>query len=383
MNKKALKKVLVDAGVQLVLWEGFLFSGAITSLLLTYYYSIYFCFLSILFILYLWILVDDNRQNYLRYCKDEENMSNGTYTIDATRYVEKHIVNLLDGKRHGSFIQYYSNGQIKNDFNYKKGKLDGEYKEYRENGNLYIQTKYRKWKLDGTYKKYHPNGNLYIQTQYEKGKLDGEYKEYHENGNLYIQTKYKKDNKDGKTLSLYSSGDNYRYTCFKEGEIVGNVKEYFKNGNLKFVLNDNKYTFYDEGKNIKCEVIIQYSSEGETWSEQKFSFKGLWKNYRPDGTVEYELNFDDPNSDEKNKVMRTFFTKGGAMFSKKHVFYNEIIGFHINFVNKHSWDRLEEEEYYLNLIPIRRRLIGPPSMNNLEIITLKPITSIEDILKFK
>jgi antitoxin component YwqK of YwqJK toxin-antitoxin module len=205
MNKKALKKALVIGGLKTFMWKLFFVLGAITSFRTGYYYSNFFYFLSIPFLLILWMLFHSDFRDYLKYCKNEKFMSNGSHTVFLKNNA-KHIVNLLDGKRHGSFIQYYSNGQIKNDFNYLEGKLNG------------------------------PN------------------------------------------FTFYKNGNKYRTLYFNEVGNTEDVKEYFKNGNLKFVLNDNTHTFYDEAKNIKCEVEIECVSRGEG-ELNYYLFKGSWKSY--------------------------------------------------------------------------------------------------------
>jgi hypothetical protein len=191
------------------------------------------------------------------------------------------------------------------------------------------------------------------------------YKTYYVNGNLKNELYYKNGNEDGQFHSFYANKANYREGDFDEN---GLVKEYFKNGNLKFLKDKNKYTFYDEDNNLKCKTHIKGS----------YGFLGIWKNYREDGTIEYELDFDDPNSDEKNNIVsKTIFTKGGDFFSKNNVSYEIISGSKMLYSSIDSDYRREN-----GIFNQPRTYKGPPGPCGSFTIDLKPIKSIEDIIKF-
>ena len=320
MNKKALKVTLLNYFTWPDKEMFFIFSVTIISFILSFYGSNYFYFLSIPVLLFdlqvLRLSIKHAYNDYLRYCKNEDYMSNGTHTIKKEN--GKYIVNLVNGKRHGSFIEYYRNGQIKKDCNYINGKRHGFYKTYYDNGNLKNQLHYNNDTLD----------------------------------------------EDERFHSFYDNKAKYREGNFGEN---GLVKEYFKNGNLKFLKDKNKYTFYDEDNNLKCETHIEDSN----------SFFGKWKNYREYGTIEYELDFDDSNSDKvTNKVVKTIFTKGGEFFSKNVVTYNKIKMAEVNFFNSYAGKRMEESVYKWDT-----GMRGPPGVAYCS-VNLKPISSIEDIIKF-
>ena len=286
MNIKPLKATLLRHFVwpDKVFFNVFL--GTIISFTLSFYISNYLYFLSIpLLLLCLHLLrlsIVDAYDDYLRYCRDEEYMSDGSHTIKKEN--RKYIVNLLNGKRHGSFIEYFINGQIKLDYNYKNGEIGGVYKSYYENGQI------------------EKNCN------YINGKFDGLYKSYYEKGNLKYKTKYKEGIQYGETKSFYNNGNIFREFNLINSEYDGEIKEYFKNGNLKFLKDKNKYTFFDEDNNLKCDIQLVVVRENRDYNILLIS--GLWKNYRSDGTILYELDFEDPNSDEtKNIVTKTIFTK--------------------------------------------------------------------------
>ena len=288
-------------------------------------------------------------------------MSNGSHIVLLKNNTIIYLVNILDGQRHGSFIKYYGNGP-------------GPLKNSLE-------------PLNGCQKSKNCN--------YENGKLHGEYKEYHVNGALKLQTQYKEGIQYGETKSFYNNGNIYREVNFVNGEYEGEIKEYFKNGNLKFIKNEAKYTFFDDKKNIKCDVELEEVRKNHG---AYILYKGLWKNYRLDGTIEYELDFEDgastfsdwwvgcgfafssdKHSDKKRykgEVPKTILTKGGEFFSENLISYNAIQKAEVNFFNSYAGNRMEESIYKWDT-----GMRGPPGLSRSS-VNLKPISSIEDIIKF-
>ena len=71
--------------------------------------------------------------------------------------------------------------------------INGSVKDYYENGQLKAELNYKNGKLDGLEKEYHQNGQLYIEENYKDGKLEGESTNYDENGNLTSKAIFKDD----------------------------------------------------------------------------------------------------------------------------------------------------------------------------------------------
>ncbi len=57
----------------------------------------------------------------------------------------------------GTYFNYYENGQIESEENYKNNKLDGPYKVYDEDGTKILECNYKNNKLHGLYRSYNPN----------------------------------------------------------------------------------------------------------------------------------------------------------------------------------------------------------------------------------
>ena len=338
MNIKALKATLLRHFT----WPGkeifYVFLGTIISFVLIFYISNYFYFLAIPLLLYMFLFlmteIKDAYHYYLGYCRNERYMSNGSHTIKEEN--GKYIVNLLNGKRHGTFIEYFINGQIELECNYINGELDGIYKSY------FI------------------NGQIETDCNYINGKKHGENKEYYVNGALKLQTQYKEGIQYGETKSFYNNGNIYREVNFVNGEYEGEIKEYFKNGNLKFIKNEAKYTFFDE---VQKHILFDGNLS---------LVDGVWNSYRNDGTIEYQLSFED----KKGKSLKIIFTKSGEFYSKKYYDYKFFKGIHVNYSNEFSGQRLDSK-----IITKPTTMKGPPGVYNGFTVNVSQIKSIEDIIE--
>jgi antitoxin component YwqK of YwqJK toxin-antitoxin module len=367
MNKKVFTLSIIDNKLPLFICFCFL-SGTIISFYLSISISDYFYFLSVpvlLLTLYLIkLIIGQVKNEYKRLIKKEKYFNDGPHLeyFHGKKRQVKFELHIINGERHGSYKSYYENGQIELECNYINGELDGIYKSYFINGQIETDCNYINGELDGIYKSYFINGQIETDCNYEKGELHGEYKEYHENGNLKLQTQCKKGTQTGETKSFYDNGNKYREKNLINDEYEGEIKEYFKNGNLKFVSYNDNYTFY-KNNNIACE--IEYGNPP----------KGIWKNYRDDGTIEYKLDFDIKYAD---RVLKTIYTKGGDIYSKKEYGYEINRNASYNFKSSYSRERYDSETISI------RNLVGPPGPGfggGSTIVKLKPISSIEDIIE--
>ena len=369
MNKIVFKLSIIDNKIALF-WSFCFLVGTIISFYLSIIISTYFYFLTVpilsLTLYLIKLTITQVKDEYKQLIKKEKYFNDGRHLeyFENKKRQAKFELHVINGKRHGSYKSYYENGQIKIYSNYINGVLDGSYRHYYENGQIEVDRNYINGELDGIYKSYYENGQIKLDCNGKNGEIEGVYKSYYESGNLKNQFNYKNGSKVGQFQSFYDNKAKYREGNFGEKELV---KEYFKNGNLKFLQDNNKYTFYDDDNNLKCEI-----------SDDINGFCGKWKNYREDGIIEYELDFDDYNSDKKNKrVTKTIFTKGGDFYSKNNVSYEWIKGSHMLYSSDAADSRREGGIFNQ---PIQWR--GPGGDGGAFSIDLKPIKLIEDIIKF-
>jgi antitoxin component YwqK of YwqJK toxin-antitoxin module len=102
--------------------------------------------------------------------------------------------------------QYWDNGKLQSELNYKNGKLDGPSTWYFENGRKEQEVFYKNNKLDGFQNRWYPSGTLESRSFYKDGKLEGTALTFDEDGNKATEETYTNDTLDGIFNQWYSSG---------------------------------------------------------------------------------------------------------------------------------------------------------------------------------
>ena len=222
---------------------------------------------------------------------------------------------------------------------------------------------------DGHYKTYFKNKKEQVESEFNilKGERHGIYKEFYKNGKIKYESNYINGVQSGETKSYYNSGKIYRAFNLSNGEYEGETKEFYKNGDLKFICKDKKYTLYKKN-NIICEIEYDYPFG------TLFRAKAVWKNFRDDGTIEYELDF---NFKDNNKVLKTVYTKGGDIYSKEKFGYKINEHLKYNLMNRYATQRMES-----GTISINTGMKGPPGISS-RTVNIYPIESVEDIIDLK
>jgi antitoxin component YwqK of YwqJK toxin-antitoxin module len=147
----------------------------------------------------------------------------------------------LDNKKVSTWIQYYSNGKIKNEIPFVNNRPNGYAKMYYESGKLSEEGMWKETKWVGVYKYYYENGNPAKEWNHdESGRRVGVQKYFHENGKVMIEGEW------------------------KDGKESGVIKEYYANGDLK-----SEKTFNDGGFDDKSSKSYEPVNPMETEVEVK------------------------------------------------------------------------------------------------------------------
>ena len=149
--------------------------------------------------------------------------------------------------------EYYENGQIKSEENYKDRKENGKWKEdgkwtyFYENGQIKEEINYKDgfsytinfWTEDGELMvkdgngkltSYYENGQIASEGNTKDGKEDGKWTLYYENGQIWIEGNYKDGEKNGKWTSYHENGQIWWYRNYKDGEEDGEPISYLLDG---------------------------------------------------------------------------------------------------------------------------------------------------------
>ena len=136
----------------------------------------------------------------------------------------------VNGKIDGLCREWYTNGQLMYEHNYKDGKEDGLGRMWYDNGQLLYEYNYKDGRDDGLHRLWHKDGQLCSESNYKDGEYDGLYRQWYENGQLNRKSNFKDGKRDGWSKKWYDNGQLKYEVNFKDGKLV-NEKCYDENGN--------------------------------------------------------------------------------------------------------------------------------------------------------
>lgn len=195
------------------------------------------------------------------------------------------------GVKEGPWKEYYTDGKLRAEGEYRDGARYGKWKFYHQNGKMEQTGKYVSGgKPHGLWVWYFPNGEVLREENFRKGKEDGDIVEYDTAGNVIIKGQYIDGLEDGK---WYMQIGEYR----EEGEFIDGLRHgewihyYTTNGKVSF-----------KGKFLEGEPDgkhVYYYDSGKKMLEGKYEFglkQGDWRRYATDGllilTIKYKDGYD-------------------------------------------------------------------------------------------
>ena len=178
-----------------------------------------------------------------------------TWYGDGTTWSE---VRYKDGVPHGAWRTWWPNGRLKSEGAYEDGDLHGPWRTWFEDGSPQTEQLYARGRPEGRWLHYYANGNLVTEGRYRRGRKDGTWREYFGDGTLKAEG------------------------AFEDGVPTGKASVYLPDGRL-----ETRTTYDDEGRSVYMEL---WNPTNQTWSRAEGPLAndrrhGLWKVYRPDGTL--------------------------------------------------------------------------------------------------
>lgn len=209
------------------------------------------------------------------------------------------------GKAEGKAYEYFENGDVYLEMNFKDNFKNGSEKSFYRNGNVYSQMNYKNGDLQGKYIQYFLDGTINQEGEYLNGMFQGEWRIYHENGNLKSITNYD----EGQAQDLYREFDtdgklHFEYD-YRKGEIIA-YRFYDKKGNILVDERKKGGEFYYRSFTPYGEKNSEglYDISGGKTGEWKFydengilTEKGNYKNNEPHGPVTFYFNSGEKNSE--------------------------------------------------------------------------------------
>lgn len=152
-------------------------------------------------------------------CNYENDHSYGESRSWTDDGVLSKVENYVNGIQNGLQLTYHRNGKISEESIVSDGILVGKVNTFYESGEpleIYEVDEYK----HGEYLMFHENGQLKIQCKYHENELEGEYCEWDEEGTLILECYYVADKLHGVHRELVGSSGHIRETMYDYGRIV-------------------------------------------------------------------------------------------------------------------------------------------------------------------
>ncbi len=222
-------------------------------------------------------------------------------------------------KKEGTAYVFFPDGNIKQTIPYSDNKIDGLSKEYDQEGNIITLLEYNNDRLisrerinridnnglkQGTWKEFFTNGNLKKEENYRDNLLHGYYREYNSSGQIIFTLLYdngaivQSANTDDTEINItnrYDEENRLVYSGPYRNDVpVGVHREYGSDGSVikSFIYNDNGLLLsegiVDESGNRNGNWKDFYS-DGTIMAEGQYVNNirsGIWKFYNSNGSVE-------------------------------------------------------------------------------------------------
>jgi antitoxin component YwqK of YwqJK toxin-antitoxin module len=134
----------------------------------------------------------------------------------------------VNSRKHGAWKKFFSNGNVKDEINYRMNRPDGPYKVYYENGNVQEQGVWKNNRNIGEFKRFHENGKVAQKFEFNAtGKREGRQQYFYENGQLMIEGNWAGGKESGELVEYYENGDVKAKKYFNDGSMDVARAQYF------------------------------------------------------------------------------------------------------------------------------------------------------------
>ncbi len=181
-------------------------------------------------------------QKVLRvFSKDEEGKSSSTLTTYHPNGQISQYLDIVDGRAHGMYREWYANGTEHITLNVLDGTADiGEVAQkswifgdratvFDEKGNLLAEFFYDKGVLNSPALHYHPCGTLQRRVPYVNGAIHGTVEVFDEDGSLLANTTYQMGLKEGPSFAYWNKDTPQQEEVY-EKDLLQNGSYFNKNG---------------------------------------------------------------------------------------------------------------------------------------------------------
>ena len=192
---------------------------------------------------------------------------------------------------------FWPDGKVKTEATYRQGLPEGIRREYDREGNITTSYVFRQGILlaegvldaaglrQGFWKEFYPNGTIKSQGNYKDNLRIGVWEFYYPDGAIEQKGNFdSKGNPDGRWVWFYNGGQVLREENYRQGKLDGLMTEYDQDGN---VIAQGEYL--DDLREGFWRIKTAGFTEEGNYSEGMRN--GVWKHYFADGTLAFEGGF--------------------------------------------------------------------------------------------
>jgi antitoxin component YwqK of YwqJK toxin-antitoxin module len=192
---------------------------------------------------------------------------------DGKIRVEREVAIFSDNhfEADGKYREYYPNGKLFVEGQFRRGRQDGEWAYYFDNGQLNRKAKFKNGQPDGPREMFRADGTLLAKRNFREGRRDGEWVTYDKTGEQPLREEhYAAGKQDGVWKTWHANGQLRQQISLKDGKRHGTVTEWDEKGEKRAELNfvDDKLhgtatRWYPDGRKI-----VQQYNEGRLESQK-------------------------------------------------------------------------------------------------------------------
>ena len=180
---------------------------------------------------------------FMLHCQSNSQADDASKTVLEEQLECKGDVSYFKGKPYtGSIIKFHTNKKKAEIYSLKNGKLHGLWREWNTEGQIINQAKYRNGELHGVFIQFRSDGSREFEVTFVDGVENGPFKRWFKNGKLWVEENYFAGKLDGVSKVFYSDGKLQVQSGYQSGKKNGLENAWYDNGKLRWEI------FYEEGK---------------------------------------------------------------------------------------------------------------------------------------
>jgi hypothetical protein len=140
----------------------------------------------------------------LFYRKGEKEPFTGTAVSQVAG--KKTEAEFWQGRMHGVYQSWFSNGQMEGEAHFDKGVREGRARLWNKDGQMIKETRFREGLADGPATEWYPNGKMERRTSWRAGKRHGEVETWFASGNRKGVGTYDQGERSGTFVVWWETG---------------------------------------------------------------------------------------------------------------------------------------------------------------------------------